>query len=158
MTATFDRIVDRWGEGVGVARGRPAAGTTRPASLVGRRCSGMGASPGMARRLFGMYPHADVRGVLPRRPGADAGNAPPGRPDASASGSRSYLAEHIPGARLVELEGEDHLFFVGDIESRWPRSRSSDWTEDPRPGRARWLRDPGRHDAAVRADLTSVRG
>jgi class 3 adenylate cyclase len=27
-----------------------------------------------------------------------------------------YLAKHIPGARLVELEGEDHLFFVGDTD------------------------------------------
>ena len=25
-----------------------------------------------------------------------------------------YLAEHIPDARYVEVEGEDHLFFVGD--------------------------------------------
>ena len=28
-----------------------------------------------------------------------------------------YLAEHIRGARYVELPGEDHLFFVGDTES-----------------------------------------
>jgi class 3 adenylate cyclase len=27
-----------------------------------------------------------------------------------------YLAEHIPGARLVELEGADHLFFAGDLD------------------------------------------
>ena len=27
-----------------------------------------------------------------------------------------YLAEHIPDARYVELEGEDHHFFVGDTE------------------------------------------
>jgi class 3 adenylate cyclase len=27
-----------------------------------------------------------------------------------------YLAEHIPDARFVELEGEDHQFFVGDTE------------------------------------------
>ena len=28
-----------------------------------------------------------------------------------------YLAEHIPGARLVELDGEDHLFFAGDVDA-----------------------------------------
>jgi pimeloyl-ACP methyl ester carboxylesterase len=28
-----------------------------------------------------------------------------------------YLAEHIPGARLVEFPGADHLFFVGDVDS-----------------------------------------
>jgi class 3 adenylate cyclase len=27
-----------------------------------------------------------------------------------------YLAEHIPGVRYVELDGEDHLFFVGDVD------------------------------------------
>jgi class 3 adenylate cyclase len=28
-----------------------------------------------------------------------------------------YLAEHIHGARLLELEGEDHAYSVGDIDS-----------------------------------------
>ena len=28
-----------------------------------------------------------------------------------------YLAEHIPGARFVELAGNDHLWWVGDSES-----------------------------------------
>jgi class 3 adenylate cyclase len=28
-----------------------------------------------------------------------------------------YLAEHIPGAKLVELEGVDHFWWVGDSES-----------------------------------------
>jgi len=28
-----------------------------------------------------------------------------------------YLAEHIPGARLVELEGGDHVFYAGDSDA-----------------------------------------
>jgi len=32
-------------------------------------------------------------------------------------GHGRYLAEHIPGAKYVELPGEDHLFFVGDTET-----------------------------------------
>ncbi|MEO1013116.1 MAG: alpha/beta hydrolase [Bacteroidota bacterium] len=32
-------------------------------------------------------------------------------------GEARYLAEHIPNATLVELPGEDHLFWVGDIAS-----------------------------------------
>ena len=36
-----------------------------------------------------------------------------------------YLAEHIPGARLVELAGDDHLPFLGDVEASLARSRSS---------------------------------
>jgi class 3 adenylate cyclase len=27
-----------------------------------------------------------------------------------------YLADHIPGARFVELAGEDHLYFTGDVD------------------------------------------
>jgi len=27
-----------------------------------------------------------------------------------------YLADHVPGAKYVELPGDDHLFFVGDTE------------------------------------------
>jgi class 3 adenylate cyclase len=28
-----------------------------------------------------------------------------------------YLADHIPGARLVELDGEDHVWFAGDTDA-----------------------------------------
>ena len=28
-----------------------------------------------------------------------------------------YLAAHIPGARMVELDGTDHLFFAGDVDA-----------------------------------------
>jgi class 3 adenylate cyclase len=32
-------------------------------------------------------------------------------------GAGRYLAEHIPGATYVELAGDDHLFFVGDVDA-----------------------------------------
>jgi class 3 adenylate cyclase len=75
----------------------------------------MGASPAMARQLFAMYPQADVRDILPtihvptlvlHRRGDHLISVEVGR----------YLAAHIPGARLVELDGADHLFFVGDTD------------------------------------------
>ena len=28
-----------------------------------------------------------------------------------------YLAEHIPGARYVELPSEDHMYFAGDADA-----------------------------------------
>ena len=47
-----------------------------------------------------------------------------------------YMAERIPGARFVELEGEDHLMWVGDVDrlcseieefvTRLPVSRSAE--------------------------------
>ena len=42
----------------------------------------------------------------------------------SGSTHGRYLAEHIPDARYVELEGEDHLFFVGDIGPHARRDRA----------------------------------
>lgn len=32
-------------------------------------------------------------------------------------GHGRYLAEHIPGARLVELEGDDHFYYTGDVDA-----------------------------------------
>jgi pimeloyl-ACP methyl ester carboxylesterase/DNA-binding CsgD family transcriptional regulator len=73
----------------------------------------MSASPGAAVALTRMNMEIDVREVLPtihvptliiHRTG-----------DATVPvGNGQYLAEHIPGARFVELPGDDHLPFVGD--------------------------------------------
>jgi pimeloyl-ACP methyl ester carboxylesterase/DNA-binding CsgD family transcriptional regulator len=74
------------------------------------------ASPGMATALVRMNCQIDVRDVLPavRVPSLilhrteerwfDVGNA-------------RYLAERIPGAKLVELPGVDHVPWVGDAEA-----------------------------------------
>jgi pimeloyl-ACP methyl ester carboxylesterase len=88
------------------------------------------ASPGAALALLRMNSQIDVRDVLPaigvptlvlyRRDarfghGAAAwrrGGEDPITPREEAG----YLAEHIPGARLVELPGADHLPWVGDPE------------------------------------------
>lgn len=35
----------------------------------------------------------------------------------ASAGDAEYLAEHISGAKLVELPGEDHVPFVGDIDA-----------------------------------------
>jgi pimeloyl-ACP methyl ester carboxylesterase len=73
------------------------------------------ASPGARAALARMNMEIDVRHVLP------AIRVPTlvlNREDEDAhtvQGSR-YLAEHIPGARHVQLPGSDHALFVGDIE------------------------------------------
>ena len=73
----------------------------------------MGASPGAAVALTRMNAEIDIRDVLPsirvpalvmHRTGDRCLKIEEGR----------YLAEHIPGATLVELPGDDHLPFVGD--------------------------------------------
>jgi class 3 adenylate cyclase len=74
-----------------------------------------GASPGMARQLFEVWVRSDVRDILAairvptlvlHRRGDRFVPVEAGR----------YLAAHIPGARFVELDGDDHLPIVGDTE------------------------------------------
>jgi class 3 adenylate cyclase len=70
----------------------------------------------MARRLFSLYPGIDIRSVLGtiRVPTLVLQR----RADRIVPvGIGRYLSERITGARLVELEGEDHLYFVGDTDS-----------------------------------------
>lgn len=79
------------------------------------RLERMAMSPGTARKLFGLLTETDVRHVLPtlRVPTLIVHR----RDDAPVRvGHARYLADHIEGARYVELEGEDHLPFAGDPE------------------------------------------
>ena len=73
------------------------------------------ASPGTAVTLLRMNNEIDVRPALP------AIRAPTlvlHRVDDPLIGVAHgrYLAEHIPGANYVELPGDDHLFFAGDVD------------------------------------------
>lgn len=76
----------------------------------------MGSSPGAAAALTRMNAEVDIRHVLPtirvptlviHRRGDRCLRIEEGR----------FLAERIPGARMVELPGDDHLPFVGEQEA-----------------------------------------
>jgi pimeloyl-ACP methyl ester carboxylesterase len=130
MTSMLSGLVDRWGEGAGLG----AWGPTRRNDTALRAWWGtlqrLGASPGMARRMFELYPHIDLRDVLPtiRVPTLVMHR----RDDRMIPfGIGQYLAEHIPGARLVELQGEDHLFFIGDTET--PLAETEEFLTGARP-------------------------
>lgn len=73
-------------------------------------------SPGAALALARMNTEIDVSAVLPLIPVPTLLLHRVGDMDIDIGGAR-YMAEHIPGARLVELEGNDHLPFAGDAES-----------------------------------------
>jgi len=79
------------------------------------RCERLANGPVGAGAYWRALSGRDMRAVLPalRVPTLVLHRA--GDPFIRADHGR-YLAEHIPGARYVELEGEDHLFFVGDTE------------------------------------------
>jgi class 3 adenylate cyclase len=93
-----------------------------------------------------------------------------------------YMADHIPGAKYVELPGEDHLFFVGDtdalvdeIEEFLTGARQapegdvvtatilftdivSSTEQSARMGHRKWTSLIDDHDAMVRATLQRYRG
>jgi class 3 adenylate cyclase len=97
-------------------------------------------------------------------------------------GAGRYLAEHIPGARLVVLPGADHALFAGDvdavvdeIEEFLTGARSGaegdvltatvlftdivgSTGQQARMGRREWSRVAEDHDAMVRRALTRHRG
>jgi pimeloyl-ACP methyl ester carboxylesterase len=69
------------------------------------------ASPGAARDLILMNSRIDVRGILPAVSVPTLVLHRRGDLDAHVDEGR-YIAEHIPGARFVELEGDDHLPWI----------------------------------------------
>ena len=89
------------------------------------------ASPGAALALLRMNSQIDVRDVLPAisaptlvlyRRDARFGHGAAawrhaGEDPITPRGEAEYLAEHIPGARLLELPGGDHLPWVGEPDA-----------------------------------------
>jgi class 3 adenylate cyclase len=74
------------------------------------------ATPSMLQQLYAMYVEVDVRSVLPavhaptivvHRRGDRAVNRRAGE----------YIAEHIAGAKYIELPGHDHSPFAGDVDA-----------------------------------------
>ncbi len=76
----------------------------------------LSASPSAVINVFKMNMAIDVRPILPTiRIPTLVLHRKGDRPIDFEQGK--YLAEQIPGAKLIELEGEDHLWWVGDSES-----------------------------------------
>jgi pimeloyl-ACP methyl ester carboxylesterase len=115
--ATLTGIVEEhWGEGLSIAFFAPnLAGSTamlRPFGLFERAA----ASPGMVSALLRSLSEIDVADVLPalRVPTLVMHrSADPAVPVENAR----FLAEHIPGARMVELPGNDHIPWLGDADA-----------------------------------------
>jgi pimeloyl-ACP methyl ester carboxylesterase len=184
-----DEALDRWGSVVRRDWGKPVALDVWAPSRIGdreferwwARLLRQGTSPAGAIALMDLYREMDVRAILPaidvptlvlHREGD--------RMIAAAQGR--YLAESIPGARLVELPGIDHLPFAGDLDGLLDEveeflvgSRGAAESERAlatilftdivgSTERAAQLGDRGwralleRHDAAIRRQLALYRG
>ena len=105
-----------WGEGVTLPIFAPSMSADERFASWWARMERLGASPGPMRAVLEMAQEIDVREILPtiRVPTLVLHRSGDLVMDVSAS---KYLAENIPGARLVELPGEDHLPFVGDQDA-----------------------------------------
>ena len=178
----WEEVIRRdWGGAVGVNLWAPSVEGDVDFERWWSRLLRYGTSPSGATALVSLYREIDVRAVLP------AVDVPTlilqRRGDRIAQvGQGRYLAQAIPGAKYVELEGEDHLPIVGDqdalldeVEEFLVGSRRA--TESERAlatilftdivgstemaaelGDRRWRQLIERHDAAIRRQLKLHRG
>ncbi len=131
----------RWGTGVGLGAWAPSVAHDSAARQAFARMQRLAASPGAAVALMSSYLDIDVRPALPL---VNAPTLVMHRTDDRmvALGHGRYLAEHIEGARLVELPGTDHFWWTQDTD------RILDETEEFLTG-ARSVPEPDRVLASV---------
>ncbi len=105
-----------WGSSEGAALLAPSLADDAAYKSWFARLLRLGASPGRAVSLMRMNTELDVRDRLAslQAPTLVLHRAGDGFVD---GGHSRYLAEHIPGARLVELPGDDHWPFAGNAEA-----------------------------------------
>jgi class 3 adenylate cyclase len=116
--ALSERNIASWGEADSEAMSAWAPSMAEDPALVAwfARMQRLAASPNEARIIANAMIDLDVREVLPR---IRVPTLVMHRPKERVWDVRHshYLAEHIPGARYVELEGEDSFPFVGDSDA-----------------------------------------
>lgn len=185
--ATFDAFMktaaEGWGRGSMMALAAPsAASDERRLEYLGR-FERQALSPGAFRALMDANTRIDIRPVLPTI------SVPTlvmhRRGDLLVFvGQGRYMAEHIPGARYVELEGDAHLVSFGDVDvvARETRQFLTGSTDEPAAdvdrvlstvlftdivqstetaaamGDQRWTRLLDDHDRLVRQEVDRARG
>jgi pimeloyl-ACP methyl ester carboxylesterase/DNA-binding winged helix-turn-helix (wHTH) protein len=114
--AFFERIRHEWGGPIGLEERAPSVAHDPAFRSWWATYLRMGASPGAALALTRMNAEIDIRDILPsirvptlvlHRSHDRLLKIEEGR----------YVAGRIPGARFVELPGDDHLPFVGDQDA-----------------------------------------
>jgi class 3 adenylate cyclase len=114
--ARMAELVDHWGEGLVVGAVAPSRMEDPDFREWAGRMERLSASPGSIRRIFDLIGRFDVRDVLPsiRVPTLLLHR----RGDGFIKIEHSrYMASRIPGAKLVELEGDENMFAMGDSEA-----------------------------------------
>jgi class 3 adenylate cyclase len=112
----MEAILQHWGEGH-IASGVAPSQLADPSFMEwAGRLERLAASPTTIRRIFKLIGEMDVRDVLPsiRVPTLVMHRSGDGFIKVEHS---RYIASKIPGARYVELEGDENMFSLGDWES-----------------------------------------
>jgi class 3 adenylate cyclase len=112
----LQRVEELWGTGGLVDIVAPSVAHDERFRRWYARYQRLASGPRALATMYAAHLERDLRGVLPsiRVPTLVLHRV--GNRDIRVGHGR-YLAEHIPGAKYVELPGEDHLFFVGDTET-----------------------------------------
>jgi len=114
--ASVDALRKGWGGPYSVEVRAPTVANDTQFCLWWAKYLRLSASPGAAINILRMNMSIDVRDILPsihiptlilHRSGDRSIPVLSGR----------HLGEHIPGAKYVELPGDDHLFWVGDSDA-----------------------------------------
>ena len=114
MAEISQAIIDDWGGTDLLALFAPDAYEDPMIQRAWGRFQRTGGSPAMARAMLDAAAELDIRPILPS---VHVPTTVIHRDDdhiVMASAGR-WMASQIPGARFVELEGSDHLFFSGDV-------------------------------------------
>ena len=177
----LDAVERDWGGPVEVEQWAPSVADDERFKRWWGQFLRLGASPSAARAVLEMTLEIDVRDILPaiRVPTLILHRSGDRRID--VGGSR-YLARRIPNAKYVELDGVDHLAWVGDSDAigdeigdfltgtRHPAEPNrvlatvlfTDMVESTNRavelGDARWRSLISDHDRLIRAELARFRG
>jgi class 3 adenylate cyclase len=113
LEAFFSYVEQAWGTGGSVQRFAPSRANDAAFRRWWGRNERLGASPAAVTALMRMNSQIDISGILPAVRVPTLVIHRTGDKTVSVEGGRD-MAAHIPGARLVELPGNDHIYYVGD--------------------------------------------
>jgi class 3 adenylate cyclase len=112
----WKRLIDNWGDPSSINNWAPSVADDPEARDWWARMLRSGASPGTTRTIGLMYEELDVRPLLPAVIAPTLVLYRAGDRVMPAALSRN-VALGIPGAKAVELAGDDHLWLAGDTDA-----------------------------------------
>jgi class 3 adenylate cyclase len=133
--AGYELLLPHWGDGATVEVAAPSVADDRSVREFFGRLQRATASPGMITGVVQMFLDLDVRHVVP------SVHVPTlvlhkTRDRLVNIGNGRWLAEHLPNARLVELDGDDHLLYyqgldewMGEVQEFLTGARAAPETE-----------------------------